>query len=69
MNRLSQRLGLAASKDSEKIERELMEVVPRDDWNHFTYLIIDHGRAICTAQRPKCGECPLNDICPSAFKV
>ena len=69
VNRLSQRLGLAASKDSEKIERELMEVVPRDDWNHFTYLIIDHGLAICTAQRPKCGECPLNDICPSAFKV
>jgi endonuclease III len=69
VNRLSQRLGLAASKDSEKIERELMEVVPRDEWNHITYLIIDHGRAICTAQRPKCGECVLNDICPSAFKV
>jgi endonuclease III len=69
VNRLSQRLGLAASKDSDKIERELMEVVPRDEWNTITYLLIEHGRATCTAQRPKCGECVLNDICPSAFKV
>jgi endonuclease III len=69
VNRLSQRLGLAASKDSEKIERELMEVVPRDDWFELTYLLIEHGRAVCTAQRPRCGECLLNDICPSAFKV
>jgi endonuclease-3 len=69
VNRLSQRLGLAASKDSEKIERELMEVVPRDDWFEFTYLIIEHGRAVCEAKRPRCGDCLLNDICPSAFKV
>ncbi len=69
VNRLSQRLGLAASKDSDKIERELMEVVPRDDWFELTYLLIEHGRAVCTAQRPRCGECLLNDICPSAFKV
>lgn len=69
VNRLSQRLGLAASKDSDKIERELMEVVPRDEWNRITYLIIEHGRAVCTAQRPKCGACVLNDICPTAFKV
>jgi endonuclease III len=69
VNRLSQRLGLAESTDSEKIERELMAIVPREDWFRLTYLIIEHGRAICTAQRPKCGECLLNDICPSAFKV
>ena len=69
VNRLSQRLGLAASKDSEKIERELMEVVPRDDWFALTYLLIEHGRAVCDAKRPKCGDCLLNDICPSAFKV
>jgi endonuclease III len=69
VNRLSQRLGLAESSDSEKIERELMAIVPRDDWFRLTYLIIEHGRAICTAQRAKCGECLLNDICPSAFKV
>ena len=69
VNRLSQRLGLAASKDSEKIERELMEVVPRDDWFELTYLLIEHGRAVCDAKRPRCGDCLLNDICPSAFKV
>jgi endonuclease III len=69
VNRLSQRLGLAASKDSEKIERELMEVVPRGDWFDLTYLLIEHGRAVCDAKRPRCGDCLLNDICPSAFKV
>jgi endonuclease III len=69
VNRLSQRLGLAASSDSEKIERELMEVVPRNDWFGLTYLLIEHGRAVCDAKRPRCGACLLNDICPSAFKV
>ncbi len=69
VNRLSQRLGLAESSVSDKIERELMAIVPRDDWFRLTYLIIEHGRAVCIAQRPKCGECLLNDICPSAFKV
>ena len=69
VNRLSQRLGLAASSDSEKIERELMEIVPREDWFRLTYLLIEHGRAVCAAQRPRCDACLLNDICPSAFKV
>lgn len=69
VGRLSQRLGLAESSNPEKIERQLMQIVPRDDWFALTYLLIEHGRAICTAQRPKCGECLLNDICPSAFKV
>jgi endonuclease-3 len=69
VNRLSQRLGLAASTDSEKIERELMEIVPRDDWFQLTYLLIEHGRAVCTAKRARCDVCLLNDICPSAFKV
>jgi len=69
VSRLSQRLGLAKSKDPEKIERELMEIVPRRDWFPLTYLLIDHGRAVCTARRPRCAECLLNDICPSAFRV
>jgi endonuclease-3 len=69
VNRLSQRLGLATSTDSEKIERELMEIVPREDWFRLTYLLIEHGRAVCMARRPRCGECSLADICPSAFKV
>jgi endonuclease-3 len=69
VNRLSQRLGLAASSDSEKIERELMEVVPRSDWFQLTYLLIEHGRAVCHAKRPRCGDCLLQDICPSAFRA
>ncbi len=69
VNRLSQRLGLATSSDSSKIEQELMEIVPRADWFQLTYLLIEHGRAVCTAKRPRCGDCLLQDICPSAFKV
>jgi len=67
VNRLSQRLGLASSRDSDKIERELMAIIPRDDWFRLTYLLIEHGRAVCVAKRPRCGECLLADICPSAF--
>ena len=51
------------------IERELMEIVPREDWFQLTYLLIEHGRAVCTAKRARCGECLLADVCPSAFKV
>ena len=69
VNRLSRRLGLAVNADSDKIERELMEIVPRQDWFQITYLLIEHGRAVCTAQRPRCGECGLRDLCPSAFLV
>ena len=69
VNRLSQRLGLATSDNSDKIERELMEIVPRADWFQLTYLLIEHGRAVCTAKRPRCGECFLQDICPSAFRA
>ena len=69
VNRLSQRLGLATSSDSDKIERELMEIVPREDWFRLTYLLIEHGRAVCMARRPRCGECLLADICPSAFTI
>jgi endonuclease-3 len=69
VNRLSQRLGLATSSDSEKIERELMDMVPRADWFKLTYLLIEHGRAVCDAKRPRCGECLLADICPSAFRI
>jgi endonuclease III len=68
VGRLSQRLGLASSKDPEKIERELMAIVPREEWQHLTYLLIEHGRAVCTAKRLRCAECFLQDICPSAFR-
>ncbi len=69
VRRLAQRLGLTASDDPEQIERDLMEVVPQADWTDIAHLLIYHGRAICKAQKPKCGECLLNDLCPSAFKV
>ena len=69
VHRLSRRLALASSDDPQKIERELMAIVPRGHWFQLTYLLIEHGRAICAAQRPRCGVCLLNDICPSAFLV
>ncbi len=52
--------------DPVKIEQQLMEAVPRDDWFNFTYLLIDHGRAICKAQNPNCSACVLNKVCPSS---
>ncbi len=67
VHRLSRRLGLAASDDPVKIERELMAIVPREDWFQLTYLLIEHGRAVCDAKRPRCDVCLLQDICPSAF--
>ncbi len=69
VHRLSRRLGLAVSDDPVKIERELMAIIPRSDWFKTTYLLIEHGRAVCDAKRPRCGDCVLQDICPSAFKV
>ncbi len=69
VRRLSQRLGLSRNSDPEKIEQDLIKQVPKDGWGQFSYLLIDHGRAICVARKPRCGECLLNDICPSAFKV
>lgn len=69
VSRLSQRLGLAAATDPVRIERELMGIVPREDWFQVTYLLIEHGRAICTAKRPLCGQCFLQDMCPSASRV
>jgi endonuclease III len=67
--RLSHRLGMAGAKDAERTETELMAVIPRDRWNSVTYLLIEHGRAVCTAKKPRCGACLLADICPSAFAV
>ena len=66
--RLSQRLGLSPHAQPEKIEKDLMELIPKKDWLATTYLIIDHGRAICTAKDPRCDLCPLKKICPSAFQ-
>ena len=66
VNRLANRLGLTTETTPEKVERDLMELVPRDDWTTISHRLIDHGRAVCSARKPKCVECVLNDICPSA---
>lgn len=68
VRRLSQRLGLTRSRDPVKIEQDLMALLPKKDWFTTTYLLVDHGRAICTAKDPRCDLCPLSKICPSAFR-
>jgi len=65
VQRLSQRLGLTEESTPEGIEQDLLGVVPEPDWTDFTHLLIDHGRAVCTARNPACGDCVLADICPS----
>ncbi|MEL7562066.1 endonuclease III [Dehalogenimonas sp. 4OHTPN] len=67
--RLSKRLGYTREEDPVKIEKDLMNILPKDEWGRFAHLLQDHGRAVCTARKPDCTECFLNDICPSAFKV
>lgn len=64
VSRLSQRLGLTKNKTPEKIERDLEQLVPKKDWVIFPHWMIYHGRQICHARNPKCGECSLADICP-----
>lgn len=66
VERLSQRLGLSGEKTAEKIERDLMEIVPQSDWYDFSNLLILHGRETCDARKPKCPECGLRRVCPSA---
>ncbi len=66
--RLTGRLGLTMSKDPEKIETEMMAIVPREDWYRFSTLLIYHGRAVCKARKPECDRCVLEDICPSAHQ-
>ena len=66
VTRVSGRLGLTDQADAEKIEQDLMKVVPQKEWTIFGHRLIYHGREICVARKPKCGECLLNDVCPSA---
>ncbi|HUQ34027.1 MAG TPA: hypothetical protein VM095_18035, partial [Pyrinomonadaceae bacterium] len=65
--RLSQRLALSTEAQPEKIERDLMELVPRKDWILFSHLLIAHGRKICKARTPLCGECLIEKFCPSSL--
>lgn len=66
VKRLSNLLGIISSDDAEKIEFKLMEVLPKEDWTIAGHLLMSHGRKICIARRPKCGECFLSKLCPSA---
>jgi len=66
VKRLSRRLRLTANSDPAKIERDLMKLVKRKEWGDLTNLMIAHGRKICTARKPACDACVLNDVCPSA---
>jgi endonuclease III len=66
VTRVSGRLGLTANVDPVKIEQDLMKLIPQKEWTVFSHRLIQHGRQICVARKPKCRECRLNELCPSA---
>lgn len=66
VSRLARRLGLTANKQPDKIERDLMELVPRKHWIDFAHLLIYHGRQICKARKPICDKCVIEKYCPSS---
>jgi endonuclease III len=67
VKRVANRLGFSERSDPDKIEQDLMRVIPQERWFDFTYVLIDHGRAICVARRPRCEECPVNHLCPASL--
>ena len=69
VRRLSNRLGLTTQNDPERIEKDLMEKISKEDWTVFSHLLILHGRSTCKSRKPDCPNCVLNDLCPSAFQV
>jgi endonuclease III len=66
VTRLSNRLALTSGADAVKIERALIPLFPREHWTMLSHLLIEHGRQVCDARKPKCGECLLADVCPSS---
>jgi endonuclease-3 len=66
VRRVAQRLGFTSEKGPDRIEQDLMPLIPREDWFSFTYVLIDHGRQVCKAPVPRCEVCPVNDLCPSS---
>ena len=62
--RLSRRLGLTENKDPKKIEQDLIQQIPKKHWVEFSHQMIDHGRRICSARKPKCDQCPMGSFCP-----
>lgn len=67
VKRVSNRLGFTTQSDPDKIEQDLMHLIPRERWFNFTYVLIDHGRALCIARRPLCEQCPVNYLCPASL--
>ncbi len=68
VGRLSRRLGLTENENAEKVERDLSVLIPKKYWVMFPHWMIYHGRQVCDARKPKCGECVLADICPSRIE-
>jgi len=67
VKRVSRRLGLTGETSPVNIERDLMKVLPEEEWHPFPWRLILHGRAVCDARSPRCDDCMLSDLCPSAF--
>ena len=67
VKRVANRLGFTQQSDPDKIEQDLMRLIPKERWFDFTYVLIDHGRQVCVARRPKCEICPVNHLCPSSL--
>ncbi len=65
VGRIARRLGLTREEDPVKVERDLMAALPREEWVMFAHRLIHHGRRVCTARAPRCGECPVAGLCPS----
>ena len=66
VKRVSARLGFTSQKDPDKVERDLMGVIPKRDWYRFTYVLIEHGRAVCKAPTPRCEDCAVSHLCPAS---
>jgi endonuclease III len=66
VTRVAGRLGLTSNSEAEKIEQDLMKLIPQKEWTSFSHRLIEHGRTICVARKPRCSECLLNEFCPSA---
>ena len=67
VKRVSNRLGFTQQSDPDKIEQDLMQQIPKERWFDFTYVLIEHGRKVCVARRPRCEICPVNHFCPSSL--
>ena len=69
VHRVSQRIGLTKNDDPVKIELDLMEIAPKEEWTHFSNLLVWHGRRTCAAKKPLCGTCPIRNLCDYGSKI